>query len=338
MSGQDEKDTMNAAGQDALVQRYHEASALDPLAKPPERLRAAVLDKARNAAAERHHRKERHAANQPRWTWTAAASVMMLVAAGWIGMRMSDTTDPDDKTVVASADLARAEIKEEIAQSAGSGQTASAPAVAPSKRVEALTEEQRSPVLAQSEPAPLPETVRIQPEDAESRATAIAKAEANTEAEMETEIQTEAVASVDRSEKAKQPARPAPTIVASAPAARPADASSLADADEKPEGDAALPAAKPQAPAARARQSMAKERPQALEGWEEHLAMGRSPDERDAQGLTWLMRAASLGDSEAAQALLDAGAKRDLISPQGKTAADLARLAGHEALAARLLP
>lgn len=75
-----------------------------------------------------------------------------------------------------------------------------------------------------------------------------------------------------------------------------------------------------------------------LPGWQEHLASGGNPDERDVKGLTWLMRAAKVGDELAVQALLKAGARRELQTQDGLTASDFARTAGHEKLARQLLP
>jgi ankyrin repeat protein len=63
------------------------------------------------------------------------------------------------------------------------------------------------------------------------------------------------------------------------------------------------------------------------------LQAGTPVDARDAQGRTALMRAAERGDPALVRALLQARASRTLRDPQGRTAADLARAAGHNAVA-----
>lgn len=52
-------------------------------------------------------------------------------------------------------------------------------------------------------------------------------------------------------------------------------------------------------------------------------------DERDAKGLTALMRAAIRGDYRTAAALKNCGANLDLMDDEGRKAVDLAALYGH---------
>ena len=58
---------------------------------------------------------------------------------------------------------------------------------------------------------------------------------------------------------------------------------------------------------------------------EDLLAFGKWPDKPDSRGMTPLMLAADLGDSESAEALLRAGANPNVPGPGGETAITLAR-------------
>lgn len=63
-----------------------------------------------------------------------------------------------------------------------------------------------------------------------------------------------------------------------------------------------------------------------------HLRRGESPDGRDASGLTLLMIAAMHGQHQVCGMLLDAGADLTLITPDGKTASDIASYHGHASI------
>lgn len=66
------------------------------------------------------------------------------------------------------------------------------------------------------------------------------------------------------------------------------------------------------------------------------LEAGAPPDARQQQGWTALMAAGQHGLDALADLLLAHGARRDVRADDGRTAADLAREAGHTALSARL--
>jgi ankyrin repeat protein len=66
------------------------------------------------------------------------------------------------------------------------------------------------------------------------------------------------------------------------------------------------------------------------------LEAGAEPDPRQRHGWTPLQAAAQNGNARSLEALLAAGADPELRNDDGQSAADLARAAGHDELAARL--
>ncbi len=331
MSGSRENDAMTDPDRDPLIQRYHEANALDPQAAPPAALRAKVVAHAETIAAQRA-RQGQEAANQAWWRWSAAASVLVLVAAGWLGMRQWSAPSPDNDTMMASVDQAAkrelGEARVDQAPLLGSN----APAKMETEAIAPRLSEERPEVAVQAEPK-LNQQNRVAAarQDADTGAAGLA-----LEEEMAVDNPPVTVAAAPEPTtsiaRAKEAAAEADQAMAS-PAMPSAEAAREPNADTAAGGRPSSPAAAAP-PTGRA----ARMQPPILLGWREHLDNGGAPDERDAKGLTWLMRAAQAGDQVAVQALLKAGARRELQTANGQTAADLAREAGHQALARQLLP
>ncbi len=299
---------------DPLLQRYHEANALDP-ARPDPALRERVLAQAREQAAI-HARtpapqRRPEAANDGAWKLRALGSLAVLGLVGLLALQF-DRSPPEEREV-ALGTTQRAPLNAPEAAPA-------APAVAPSA----------APAMAP--PAPTPAAPPAAAPAAPPRPRPAAKSTEQARADQPLPRPQEPSVSV--------PAPAAPSLPAPAADAAPAAPAPAAARAEAPAGmnEAAKPAAAAPAPtAADAAEAapMLRSRPAARMA--APLASPASPKaEADAQGRTPLMLAAARGDAARVEQLLAAGADRSQRDRKGWTAADHARHAGHEALAQRL--
>ncbi|MEZ5608682.1 MAG: ankyrin repeat domain-containing protein [Burkholderiaceae bacterium] len=293
---------------DALVQRYHEAGALDGAAPGPA-LRAAVLAQAgavaRECAAQPPHPQTPahpatdgahadaaageldfsagplaptppvEAANDRRWAAPAVASLAVLGLAALLALQFERGADPRHAPDALAPPQAES----------------SAGAAAPSPPA--------PPVAAQADA--MPPSARRAPAPAAAREHARPHAEP---AQAAPTAPSPALSPTQRNSGAPWP----PTAPGAAPHAAP---------------NASAKAATPPAPAPRPLDAVADE-------------AARPVDAVDPDGRTALMRAAARGDAAQVQRLLDAGADPRRTDPQGHSAADYARRAGHVTLA-RLL-
>jgi hypothetical protein len=297
---------------DPLLQRYHEANALDP-SRPDPSLRERVLARAREQAALNARAPAApprpEAANDRLWTLRALGSLAVLGLVGLLALQF-DRSPPEDREVALGTAPVRAPVNgPETAPPA-------APAIAPpaaSSATPSTAEPSASPAappVAKAAPPATADRARLQPLKPPAPAPAMPTPAPAPTAERASEA----------------PPAEATTGRAEAPA-------SLNDAAPPPAAQAPAPAAAQKsmpAPMMRSRPAARMAAP---------MASPTSPDPgADALGQTPLMRAAARGDAELVERLLAAGADRSQTDHRGWTAADHARHAGHEALAQRLTP
>ena len=295
-------------GHDPLLQRYHEANALDP-ARPDPVLRERVLARAREQAALNARlpaappRPE--AANDRVWTLRALGSLAVLGLVGLLALQF-DRSPPEEREVALGTAPVRVPMDAPEAAPA-------APAVAPAMAPPA----DASVASSEAPPAPPPVAKAAPP------------------------------ATNDRARQ-QPPSPPTPAPAASAPPAPSADVAAETPPAEAATGrveapaslSEAAPPAAAQAPAAAETSTptpMMRSRPAARMAAPMTTPVDPS-SETDALGRTPLMLAAARGDTALVERLLAAGADRSQTDHRGWTAADHARHAGHQALAQRLAP
>lgn len=295
-------------GHDPLLQRYHEANALDP-ARPDPALRERVLARAREQAAlnarlpAAPHRPE--AANDRVWTLRALGSLAVLGLVGLLALQF-DRSPPEEREAALGTAPVRAPM---TAPEAAPAAPAAAPAMAPPAD---------APVASSEAPPAPPPVAKAAPPATNDRA------------------------------RQQPPSPPAPAPAASAPPAPSADVAAETPPAEAATGrveapaslSEAAPPAAAQAPAAAETSTpapMMRSRPAARMAAPMAAPVGPS-SETDALGRTPLMLAAAQGDAARVERLLAAGADRSQTDHRGWTAADHARHAGHPALAQRLAP
>lgn len=294
---------------DRLLQRYHEANALDT-ARPGEGLRASVLAQARVSAplpgqSGQVERAVRPAANEPRWAVCALGSLAMLGLVGLLVLQF-DRGTPEEKELALGAPPAASSTTPDPAPA----DTASAPsvpgvatesAVAPSTKRE--NETLGEPAASAAEPevsapptAPMPEPAAATAPQAPAGAAA---AEGSRSALQGKPVPANA-------------APPAPELQAGPRERR---------AAESTRQDGLLPPA----PSPLWQAAAAGNADQVREA----IARGDDLNLADARGRTALMVAAQRGDLAMVRLLKDAGADVAHTDTEGLSAADLARLAGH---------
>lgn len=301
---------------DPLLQRYHEANALDP-ARPDPALRERVLARAREQAALNTQvpaaPPRREAANDRLWTLRALGSLAVLGLVGLLALQF-DRSPPEEREVALGTAPLRAPMNTPEAAPA-------APAVAPAMAPPAAT--------SAAPPASPPPAPTSAPPTRPPAAKAAPPAHADR---------------ARQQQPALPPASPAPAPAPSADvAAETPPAETATGRVEAPASlsEAAPPAAaRAPAPAAAEKNTptpMMRSRPAARMA--APMAAPVDPSSgADALGRTPLMLAAAKGDAAMVERLLAAGADRSQTDHRGWTAADHARHAGHEALAQRLAP
>ncbi|MBL8388002.1 MAG: ankyrin repeat domain-containing protein [Hydrogenophaga sp.] len=318
------RDDLPPRPDDALLQRYREANALDA-ARPAPALRERVLAHARQAAAttEKPLRAPKTAANDGVWTWRALGG---LAVVGLVGLLMLqfDRGSPEDKELAMGTGVSRpsAPPPEPTGQATlpvapeASPPTDNAVTAAPAPTTDKQRAAPRTPEPAPARPAPpAPRVFGTAPDR-----PALAEAERAAEPPS---IASAPAPGAARSPEAPAAAAPMPAP-APAPAAAPVAKSATADGMTRERRESgSVPVASPLMAAVTAGDPVAVR--QVLEA-------RADPNQRDGRGQTPLMEAARRGDIAIVRLLLAAGAERTLRDPQGLSAADHAERNGHATL------
>lgn len=280
---------------DPLLQRYHEANALDT-ARPAPSLRENVLAHARAMAASRQTAAvvpaTPPAANDRAWRQRAFGTLAVVGLIGLLVLQF-DRGSPDEQDTALGTRLPRPE-----------AQVAAPPAPATTRSAE--------PPVPPAPPAVAPDNKR-------------------TRAATPTRPSAEAVPAPEApvNEMAQPPAPAAsPAPVVAAPAARLPSVARSATPDTLKEQHAAT-AARPMVTTPPLFSAIAAQDTATVQHW---LSEGADPNQRDGDGRTPLMAAAMRGHADIVRLLLAAGADRHLRDRQGLSAADHAERAGHAAL------
>lgn len=334
--------------EDALLQRYQEANALDT-ARPSPALREAVLIQARSQATAPTPPppNQRPAANDSHWKLRALGSLAMLGLVGLLVMQFERGT-PDEQAVALGVPAPRID-------SAALKPQAPPPPEAPNSATG------EPPVMAAeisppASPQPAAPARSAPPRQAPNRPAALAKAAppatapapetAEDIAPMASAPTAEAMAVPDSLTRAAPPPRvdaaptmapaEAPPTMGTAPSAAPMAAARSASSamrersasHQAPLGDTATgnaaDAAAPNDPPLHAAVASGN-----LDQVRKLLAQGADIDARDSLGRTPLMRAAMGRSQPMVSELLAAGANANLRDHAGKSAADHAARAGH---------
>lgn len=320
---------------DPLLERYHEANALDT-ARPDPRLRETVLAHARAMAArppDSEVNAHRTPANDSAWNWRLVASLATLGLVGLLVLQFERSPD-EEREIAFGTGMTRSAEPEAAPPQAAAPAAALALEDAP---LAAAPSEQTQPARAANA---APDTT------SHPKATVPAQVHADGAASSESPPATDRFeapaggAQTASPAESTQPAPPAAPVMAaplpeavpapSAKSAAPAPAERSADAlNQSAEGRSRVAAVAPKPSASPLFAAIASgDRPQL----EQLLRSGAAVDARDPQGQTALMAAARRGDRAMVQALLDVGASRTLRDRDGLSAADHARQSGHEQL------
>jgi hypothetical protein len=287
-------------GDDELVARYREASALENAAPRPG-LRAAVLAQAGRQFLTPSLRAE--AANDRRWLITTAASVAVLGIAGLLALQI-------DRGSQQEQDLALGR--------------STAPAATPAAQEAALAAA-RQPEFRQNADAhgaAAPEKPQRKPHGKTKLAEAFEPAPKPAPAP---EIPPAAM---------RAPALDPDGIAAERAVAAPPPLTAVRARQDVAAAPPALAEALPAfTPAQRLLSAAAAGQTEAVR---EALQSGAPPDAADAAARTAVMLAAARGDDALVRLLLQAGADARRADRNGMTAADHARRAGHQALARQI--
>lgn len=348
---------------DDLVRRYHEASELED-ARPGAQVRDAVRAHAQmlataaarlpTPAAPMPNVPSRTAANQPRWTISALATVAVMGLAGLL-MLQFDRGTPEEKEIAYGQRRTNMGAPAAVAPAARTTEQGSEPAAPAAEPGAALaTARPSTPTTAPTLAAPAPQPVapRATPTPAirEAEAPAASRQAGDASAFPASPPAVAAAPIPPRTEPA-----PAP-LAESHKRAAAQDASAASMSRQKlPAAEAAAPTAgNPAADSTRAvapAQSMPTPAANAVPGPPQSLDLhnaaragsipqvesliqqGAVLDARDSAGRTALMLAAMQGQTATVQKLLALGANPLLLDRDGLSAAQLARQRGHDSLA-----
>jgi Ankyrin repeats (many copies) len=338
---------------DALLARYREANAHDPL-RPAPALRAAVLAHAQAHAhtAAAQARSQRPAANDGAWTWRALGGVAVLGLVGLLVLQF-DRGSPEERNAAlgptgaapaATAPAATPDPPTAVRKGADAHPGAVAPAEAearapvnpvpsPAQPVPQSRTAERERSVAPSAPAPAPERREITAPAPMAGAPVEPPSLGAIRASPPPAAAAESVAGAAPAERDADTGRPpdalAPSRAGAAPAAKATDAGT--------------PAAQATAPAMARLREVPALTPLLAAAAQGHadavrlaVSQGADVNGTDAAGRTALMRAAQNGHAGVVRWLLDAGADPLRTDREGLTAADLARRAGHSAVVALL--
>ena len=318
---------------DPLLERYHEANALDT-ARPDPRRRETVLAHARAMAArppDNEVNAHRTPANDSAWSWRLVASLATLGLVGLLVLQFERSPDEEREIAFGTGMTRSAEPEAPPPQAAAPAAALAledAPlAAAPSEQTQPARAANAAPDTTSHPKATMPAPVHADGAASSESPPATDRFEAPAGG-----VQTASPA------ESTQPSPPAaPVMAAPVPEAAPAPlAKRAAPAEgnaesrrESAEGRSRQAAMAPKPSISPLFAAIASgDRPQL----EQLLRSGAAVDARDPQGQTALMAAARRGDRAMVQALLDAGASRTLRDRDGLSAADHARQSGHEQL------
>lgn len=310
---------------DPLLQRYHEANAHDG-ARPAERLRAAVLERARQQP---HAHPAVHpmpsmppAANDSRWAWRALGGVatLGLVALLFLEFERSAPEQRDRALGARSPTPSGVPAAEGPASSAGAVQ-------------------QNESLRAPAAPAPIPSLEQSAPPSAAAETSDDLPRPA-AEAPAQPPAPAPALTRPLWPQRAEEALEAAPPSPRSAPSTKPPSEPPSAPTTGAV-GDAGVGAGAPQrqrVETSPAQEPLAAEPLAALlrataagnvAEVRDAIARGDNLEASDAQGRTALMIAAQRGNVALVRLLRAAGADASRTDADGRTAADLARLGGH---------
>lgn len=349
------RDHLPPNSDDALLQRYHEANALDP-ARPDAALRENVLAHARTVATSRTGAARPQAgpaANDSVWTWRALGGLAMFGLAGLLVLQF-DRGTPEEKEVALGTDSARSAAQTTVDDSslrtpATAATGASQPLAEPSESAAARAQPPQTAVQPQKQAsvAPAQRISRSQGPEAlvpgaadrfASAETARAPEPAASAASIEVAPPPQAPAAPAPAAKAMAPQTPAPMLrsapVAGAPA--PATTDSAAPAGASHHSTEGIPKERRESTTTRTVPppsplfaAIASGDAQAVQ---QRLVEGADPNSPDATGRTPLIAAARSGNDAVVRRLLAAGADRAQRDREGLSAADHAERSGHLAL------
>lgn len=334
----------NPGADDALLQRYQEANAMDP-ARPGDRLREAVLAHARSQTATHNApiKPRQEAANDSHWKLRALGSLAVVGLMGLLVMQF-DRGTPEEQAVALGTPSLRADTAPAQPEAEPLTEASTAEAAAPTEAAKAIQPPEAPPAVAASVTPPPPTPMRpapaakaappATPQPAEAMAPMPAAQRTDTVELTEappTANRAAPAATMDAAPAMTQAETTAPMASAPAPAARerqgfsePRKTARREMATEDALGsarDAASPQMPPPLHAAVASGNL--EQVQTL------LAQGANINARDRQGRTALMLAAMGASKELVDTLMTAGADASLRDAAGLSAADHATQAGH---------